>query len=74
MSGIVRDVVNAFVQNGDSHLWGVASGYIAVYVLEILLLLVTIGAAYPLIKDSLVKNTATATHTGAADANSGSAA
>lgn len=52
-SGVIRDVVNAFVQTSDTELWGVASGYVVVYGIEIVLLLVTIAAAYPLIKKSL---------------------
>jgi len=50
ISGIVRDVVNAFVTDDDTMLWGVASGYIVVYAIEIVLLLITIAAAYPLIR------------------------
>ena len=50
-SGIIRDVVNAAVQSSDSHLWGVASGYVVVYATEIFLLIVTIVAAYPLIRN-----------------------
>ena len=49
-SGIIRDVVNAAVQSSDSQLWGVASGYVVVYATEIVLLIVTIVAAYPLIR------------------------
>ena len=50
-SGIIRDVVNAAVQSSDSQLWGVASGYVVVYATEIVLLIVTIVAAYPLIRN-----------------------
>lgn len=49
LSGIIRDVVNAFTAN-SADLWGVATGYIVVYSIEIVLLIVTIAAAYPLIK------------------------
>lgn len=51
-SGTLRDLVNAVVGTGEglSRLWGTASGYHAVYLLEILLLLVTIVAAAPLIR------------------------
>lgn len=51
ISGVVRDVVNATVASTE-HLWGVATGYITVYCLEIALLLITIIAAYPLIRSS----------------------
>ncbi|MFK7861320.1 MAG: PucC family protein [Granulosicoccus sp.] len=54
LSGVIRDVVNAAVQNGDTELWGIASGYIVVYAIEIILLIVTIAAAYPLIKNKLI--------------------
>ena len=50
ISGIIRDVVNAAVQGSDHNLWGVASGYVVVYATEIVLLLITIIAAYPLIR------------------------
>ncbi len=51
-SGTIRDVVDATVGEGGS-LWGVAgsaSGYLAVYSLEIVLLLVTIAATLPLLR------------------------
>lgn len=48
ISGIVRDVVNAAVGSSE-HLWGVATGYVTVYCIEITLLVITIVAAYPLI-------------------------
>ncbi|MFK7889646.1 MAG: PucC family protein [Granulosicoccus sp.] len=50
ISGVVRDLVNAAVGFSEN-LWGVATGYITVYCLEILLLIVTIVAAYPLIRN-----------------------
>ena len=50
-SGIIRDIVNATVQSSDGHLWGVASGYVVVYATEIVLLIITIIAAYPLIRN-----------------------
>lgn len=50
-SGIVRDVVNAMFESSDM-LWGVATGYVTVYCLEVILLLVTIAAAYPLLTSS----------------------
>jgi len=53
-SGVIRDVVNALVQH-DGQLWGIASGYIAVYAIEITLLLITIAAAYPLLRTTPVK-------------------
>ncbi|MFK7892371.1 MAG: PucC family protein, partial [Granulosicoccus sp.] len=49
-SGVIRDVVNMALQRSDTELWGVASGYVAVYAIEIILLMVTIAAAYPLIR------------------------
>ncbi len=52
MSGTIRDVVNAIVGASGS-LWGFAgsaSGYVAVYALEIALLLVTIAATLPLVR------------------------
>ncbi len=51
-SGVIRDVVNAFAPL-SSDLRGVAGdagGYVAVYALEIALLLVTIGATVPLVR------------------------
>ena len=53
-SGASRDLVNV-VAGAKDGLWGlpgVASGYMAVYALEIALLLVTIAAAVPLIRRS----------------------
>lgn len=52
LSGTIRDLVNAAVGavEGLSRLAGPASGYHAVYLLEITLLLVTIVAAAPLIR------------------------
>ncbi len=51
-SGTIRDLVNAgFGTTGE--VWGMAraaGGYITVYVIEIILLLVTIAALYPLIR------------------------
>ncbi len=52
LSGTVRDLVNAAIDTGQE-IWGVAgaaTGYIAVYGLEIALLLVTIAATLPLIR------------------------
>ncbi|MFK7994788.1 MAG: PucC family protein [Granulosicoccus sp.] len=71
MSGVIRDVVNAAVQNGDAELWGIASGYIVVYSIEIILLLITIAAAYPLIRNRL---RTPATHAGSIESNNGSIA
>ena len=56
ISGIVRDVVNAFVVNNDTLLWGVASGYVVVYATEMDLLVITIAAAYPLIRQQRFSN------------------
>jgi BCD family chlorophyll transporter-like MFS transporter len=52
LSGTLRDLVNALIGTGEglSMVWGTASGYHAVYLLEIVLLLVTIVAAAPLIR------------------------
>jgi len=49
LSGVIRDVVNALTAESDM-LWGVATGYVAVYSIEIVLLLITIAAAYPLMR------------------------
>ncbi len=52
LSGVIRDLVNA-ATSATEGLWGyaaVANGYIAVYALEIILLLVTIVATIPLIR------------------------
>ncbi len=49
LSGIIRDLVNS-AMGAEEHLWGLASGYMAVYTIEISLLLLTIIAAYPLIR------------------------
>ncbi len=52
LSGILRDVVNA-VSAPLVQLWGLAenaAGYVAVYSLEIVLLLVTIAATVPLVR------------------------
>lgn len=72
ISGVVRDVVNYAVANSETELWGVASGYVVVYALEIVLLVVTIVAAYPLIRKSLSTDTASANSN--AKGNSGSPA
>ena len=56
LSGVIRDVVNFVVANGNSELWGIASGYVVVYALEIALLVITIVAAYPLIKSRMNSN------------------
>ncbi len=53
LSGTIRDLVNAALGEATQGPWGVAgaaSGYMAVYGLEIALLLVTIAAAVPLIR------------------------
>jgi len=52
LSGVMRDLVN-LAMGATEGLWGyaaVANGYLAVYTLEILLLLVTIVATIPLIR------------------------
>jgi BCD family chlorophyll transporter-like MFS transporter len=52
LSGAIRDLVNAGLE-GRGEIWGVdavTGGYFTVYVLEILLLLVTITAAVPLVR------------------------
>jgi BCD family chlorophyll transporter-like MFS transporter len=52
LSGTIRDVVNAALGGADG-LWGqagAAGGYIAVYAIEIALLLVTIAATVPLLR------------------------
>lgn len=49
-SGVIRDLVNAAVSSSDAQLWGIASGYVVVYALEIVMLVVTIAAVYPLIR------------------------
>lgn len=54
LSGTIRDLVNAALGTTEV-IWGLAgaaSGYVAVYVLEISLLLVAIGASVPLIRGS----------------------
>jgi BCD family chlorophyll transporter-like MFS transporter len=54
LSGTIRDLVNAALGTNEV-IWGLAgaaSGYVAVYVLEISLLLVAIGASVPLIRGS----------------------
>lgn len=61
LSGIVRDLVNAMVDSGNYQLWGIASGYIVVYAIEIVLLLVTMFAAYPLIRRGLTSKMTSAT-------------
>ncbi len=49
LSGTIRDLVNiALGATGSA--WGNASGYVAVYSLEIVLLLVTIAATLPLVR------------------------
>ena len=48
-SGVIRDLVNAVLEAGES-VWGVAGGYVAVYAIEIVLLLVTVVATYPLLR------------------------
>ena len=52
LSGTIRDVVNAALgaTQGPSGFAGAASGYVAVYGLEIALLLVTLVASLPLIR------------------------
>lgn len=61
LSGVVRDLVNIMVQNGDYQLWGIASGYIVVYAIEIALLLITMLAAYPLIRRGVLPTLTPAT-------------
>lgn len=48
-SGVIRDVVNALSLASESA-WGVAGGYVTVYGIEIVLLLITIVATYPLLR------------------------
>lgn len=48
-SGIIRDVVNYVLSAGSGNR-GLAGGYVAVYAIEIVLLLITIVAAYPLLR------------------------
>jgi BCD family chlorophyll transporter-like MFS transporter len=52
LSGVIRDLVNAAnsVTEGPWGLAAAANGYVAVYVLEIALLVVTIAASVPLIR------------------------
>ena len=52
LSGVIRDVVSAAaVQNPATHsVSGAASGYIAVYAIEIVLLIMTIAAMAPLVR------------------------
>ncbi len=52
LSGTIRDLVNALFGAGDGlkGLGGAASGYVTVYALEIVLLLVTVTATAPLIR------------------------
>jgi BCD family chlorophyll transporter-like MFS transporter len=54
LSGTIRDLVNAALgtTQGTWGLAGAASGYVAVYGLEITLLLVTIAASIPLIRSA----------------------
>ena len=52
LSGFIRDLVDAFAGAGEA-IFGVAAaanGYLAVYSLEILLLIVTVAAAWPLVR------------------------
>ncbi len=51
LSGLIRDLVNSALGASDQ-LWGLAGGYMAVYAIEIGLLLITIIAAYPLIRST----------------------
>jgi BCD family chlorophyll transporter-like MFS transporter len=53
LSGTIRDVVTAALSSADgaSRVDALATGYITVYVIEITLLLVTIAAAIPLIRN-----------------------
>ena len=56
LSGTMRDLVNV-AMGAVEEVWGIAesaSGYIAVYSLEIILLAVTIAAAAPLIRRAAV--------------------
>jgi len=73
LSGVIRDVVNSLLSNSDTELWGIASGYIVVYAIEIILLLVTIAAAYPLISKRLT-NSATPASVNSLQNNNGSIA
>ena len=62
LSGTIRDIVNAALA-GVEQLWGLASiaiGYLTVYSLEIVLLLVTIVATAPLVRRAAAAKTAEA--------------
>jgi len=48
-SGVIRDVVNSVLDAANST-WGLAGGYVTVYAIEIMLLLITIVATYPLLR------------------------
>ena len=48
-SGVIRDLVNAALRASESA-WGVAGGYVAVYAIEIALLLITLVATWPLLR------------------------
>ena len=48
-SGVIRDLVNAVLRASES-VWGVAGGYVAVYAIEMVLLLVTVVATWPLLR------------------------
>ena len=54
LSGSIRDVINATFGTieGPVGVAGTANGYMAVYLLEIVLLLVTIAAVLPLIRSA----------------------
>lgn len=55
LSGVIRDLVNAFI-SASEHAWGIAGGYMTVYSIEIALLLVTMVAAYPLLRKKAGNN------------------
>ncbi len=50
-SGVVRDLVNNAVAASNNELWGIATGYVAVYATEMVLLVITVIAAYPLVRN-----------------------
>lgn len=61
LSGAVRDIVNA-AWGGVDAIWGMAgsaAGYLAVYGIEVALLIVTIAATVPLLKKSKTQSLAT---------------
>lgn len=60
LSGVIRDLVNALwgTSDGPAGFAGVATGYIAVYLLEVVLLLVAIAATVPLIRGTRARREA----------------